>query len=98
MARRDRLEEYLQRVCRSMGGPRALREHVRQELREHLLDAAAEQKAAGLSEEAALDRALAEFGEPEAVRSELEATHGHRALAVVIDKAMAWKEKTMKAR
>jgi hypothetical protein len=98
MATPEKLEQYLQRVCRSMGGPRSLREHVRQELREHLLDAASEHRAAGLSEEAALERALAEFGEPEAVRTELEATHGHRALAVVIDKAMAWKEKTMKAK
>lgn len=98
MATPDRLEQYLQRVCRSLGGPRAMRDHVRQELREHLLDAAAEHRAAGLSEEAALEKALTEFGEPDAVRSELEATHGHRALAVVIDKAMGWKEKTMKAR
>jgi hypothetical protein len=98
MATPDRLEQYLQRVCRSMGGPRALRDHVRQELREHILDAASEHRAAGLSEDAALEKALTEFGEPDAVRSELEATHGHRALAVVIDKAMAWKEKTMKAK
>ena len=29
---------------------------------------------------------------------ELEATHGHRLMAVVIDKAIEWKEMTMKAR
>ena len=38
----DKLEHYLDQVCRSIGGPRSLRQHVRQELREHLLDAAAE--------------------------------------------------------
>ena len=43
-------------------------------------------------------RALEEFGKPEEVRSELEATHGHRMLAVVIDKAMQWKEMTMRAK
>src|SRR5205807_3314788 len=85
-------------VCRGIGGPRSLRQHLRQELREHLQDAAAEHKAAGLSEEAALARALEDFGGPEQVRSELEATHGHRMMAVVIDKAMQWKERTMKAK
>ncbi len=94
----DKLEQYLDQVCRSIGGPRSLRQHVRQELREHLRDAAAEHRAAGLSEDEALDRALADFGGPEQVRSELEATHGHRLLPVVIDKAMQWKEQTMKAK
>src|SRR5437879_8651685 len=51
-----------------------------------------------MSEAEALDRALADFGGPEAVRSELEATHGHRLMAVVIEKAMQWKENTMKAK
>jgi hypothetical protein len=94
----DMLEQYLDQVCRRIGGPRSLRQHVRQELREHLLDAMAGHKAAGLSEEVALARALADFGGPEEVRSELEAAHGHRLLAVVIDKAMQWKEKTMRAK
>ncbi len=94
----DKLEHYLDQVCRSIGGPRALRQHVRQELREHLLDAAAQHKAAGVPEEEALHRALEDFGGPEEVRSELEATHGHRLLPVVIDKAMQWKERTMRAK
>ena len=95
----NKLEHYLQQVCRSMGGPKALREHVRQELREHLLDAISQHQTEGLSEQQAIDRALAEFGTPETVRGELEATHGHRMmLAMVIDKAMEWKEKTMKAK
>src|SRR5436190_88534 len=85
-------------VHRGIGGPRSLRQHVRQELREHLLDAAADHRAAGLSEEEALARALADFGGPEQVRSELEATHGHRLLPVVIDKALEWKERTMRAK
>jgi hypothetical protein len=94
----DKLEQYLHQVCRSIGGTRSLREHVRQELREHLLDAVAQHKAAGLPEGEALDRALEEFGKPDDVRSELEATHGHRLMAVVIDKAMQWKERTMRAK
>ena len=71
----DKLEQYLDRVCRGIGGPRSLRQHIRQELREHLLDAAAEHKRAGLPEEEALARALEDFGGPDQVRSELEATH-----------------------
>jgi hypothetical protein len=67
-------------------------------LREHLRDAVAGHKAAGLSEEAALERALQDFGGPDEVRSELEAAHGHRLMPVVIDKAMQWKEMTMKAK
>lgn len=51
----DRLERYLDEVCRSVGGSRAMRQHIRQELREHLLDAVAQRKAAGMTEEAALD-------------------------------------------
>jgi hypothetical protein len=94
----DKLEHYLDQVCRGIGGPRALRHHIRRELREHLRDALAEHKAAGLTEEDALARALADFGKPEEVRSELEAAHGHRLMAVVIDKALEWKEKTMKAK
>ena len=83
----DKLEHYLDQVCRRIGGPRSLRQHLRQELREHLLDAAAEHRAAGLPEEQALARALEDFGGPQQVRLELEATHGHRLMAVVIDKA-----------
>jgi len=94
----DKLEHYLDQVCRSIGGPRSLRQHIRQELGEHLRDAVAEHRTAGMSEAEAIDRALEDFGGPEQVRAELEATHGHRLLPVVIDKAMQWKEKTMKAK
>jgi hypothetical protein len=94
----DKLEQYLDQVCRGLGGSRAMRQHVRQELREHLLDAAAEHKAAGLPEEQALTRALEDFGGTEQVRSELEATHGYRLMPLVIDKAIEWKERTMKAK
>lgn len=94
----DKLEAYLDQVCRGIAGPRALRAHVRQELREHLLDAAAEHKHAGLPEDRAIEQALADFGAADDVRSELTATHGQRVMAVVIDKALDWKEKTMRAK
>jgi hypothetical protein len=94
----DKIDQYLDQVCRSIGGPKSLRQHVRQELREHLLDAVAEHRAAGMTEELALARALEDFGGPEQVRSDLEAAHGYRVMPLVIDKAMQWKEKTMRAR
>ncbi|MGH7137241.1 MAG: permease prefix domain 1-containing protein [Pirellulales bacterium] len=94
----DELEHYLDGVCRRMGGAKALREHVRQELREHLLDAADRYRREGLSESAALARAIDDFGGPDEVRSELEATYGHRLMAVVIDKAREWKQKMVDAR
>jgi hypothetical protein len=94
----DKLEQYLDRVCRSLGGPRAMRQHVRQELREHLLDAVAQHRSAGFTEEESVRQALEEFGTPDEVRSELEAAHGQRLLPVVIDKAMHWKEMTMRAK
>jgi hypothetical protein len=94
----DKLERYLDQVCRGIAGPRSLRLHIRRELREHLLDAAAERQAGGLPPDEALARAIEDFGGPEQVRAELEATHGHRLMAVVIDKAMQWKENTMKAK
>jgi hypothetical protein len=94
----DKLEQYLDQVCRSIGGSRSMRRHVRQELREHLLDAAAQHRAGGLPEDEALDRALAEFGRPDEMRTEMQATHGQRMLAVVIDKSLEWKEKTMRAK
>lgn len=93
-----RLDRYLDEVCRGVGGPRALRQHLREELREHILDAAAEYQSSGLTEEEALDRALEDFGGAAEVRGELEATHGHRVMAVLIDKALQWKEHTMRAK
>jgi hypothetical protein len=94
----NELERYLDQVCHGIAGPRSLRQHIRQELREHLLDAAERYQAAGLSQEQAIARALDDFGGPEQVRAELEATHGHRLMGVIVDKAMQWKERTMKAK
>jgi hypothetical protein len=94
----DKLEAYVDQVCRGIAGTRGLRQHIRLELLQHLRDAVAEHQAAGLAEPDAINRALEDFGGPEQVRAELEATHGHRLMTVVLDKALLWKEKTMKAR
>ena len=90
----DKLEKYLDQVCRSIGGPVEMRQHVRQELREHLLDAVAQHKAAGLAEDAAIQKAIEEFGQPDEVRSDLEAAHGQR-MTWILDKAMQWKERVV---
>ena len=71
---------------------------MRQELRAHLLDAVEQHKTAGLTDEEAVTKAMEEFGRPEDLRPELEATHGHRMLAVLIDRALQWKERTMRAK
>lgn len=95
----EKLEQYLDHICRHLGGSRSMRSHVRQELREHLLDAVTEHRASGMSEDAAIEQAIKEFGQSDEVRTEMEAAHGHqRMMAVVIDKALDWKEKTMRAR
>ncbi len=94
----EKIERYLDQACHGVAGPRALRAHIRQELKEHLLDAIAQHKNAGMSDDDALSRALEDFGGPDLVRSELEATHGHRLMTVILDKALQWKENTMKAR
>jgi hypothetical protein len=94
----DKLERYLDQVCRGIAGPRSMRQHVRQELREHLNDAIDDHRAAGLSEADALDRALADFGAPSDVGGELQAIHGHRLMTVLLDKSLEWKERTMKAK
>ena len=94
----DKLEAYLEQVCRGIAGPRSLRQHIRRELAEHLRDAAAGHEAAGMSKDEALAKALEDFGGPEQMRAELEDTHGHRLMTVVVDKALQWKEMTMKAK
>jgi hypothetical protein len=94
----DKLEQYLEQVCRGIGGPRSLRQHIRDELRAHLNDAIDEHVSHGMTRDEAITRALEGFGGADQLRSELEATHGHRLMTVMIDKALDWKERTMKAR
>jgi hypothetical protein len=94
----DKLEQYLEQVCRGVGGPRSLRQHIRDELRAHLSDAIDEHVSHGMTRDEATARALEDFGGADQLRSELEATHGHRLMTVMIDKALDWKERTMKAK
>ena len=86
------------RCAGGLPGRGRLRQHIRRELEEHIRDSAAGYVAGGLAEEEALAKALEDFGGPEQVRAELEAAHGHRVMGVVVDKALEWKEKTVKAK
>ena len=90
------IESYLDQVCRSMGGSKALRLHIREELREHIIEAIERHKADGLDEDQAVQKALEEFGQPVAVREGLQAIYGRNLMGLVIERAMEWKEKTMK--
>ena len=92
----NELEEYLDKVCRPLRGAKSLRRHVREELREHLLEAAERHQADGAEPAEAIGKAIAEFGEPEMVRQGLQDVYGRPVMAMLIEKAMAWKERTMK--
>lgn len=92
------LERYLDRVCRGLGGSTSLRRHLRQELREHILEAVERHKEAGLSADEAMEKAIADFGDPVAVHEGFEDVYGRDVMGILIEKAMQWKEKTMKAK
>ncbi len=90
------IEHYLNCVCRSVRGSSSLVKHLREELREHLLEAIERHTAAGVSHEEAVTRSIEEFGTPEEVSEGLQAVYGRRMVSVLIEKAMAWRERTMK--
>jgi len=92
----NEVEKYLDRVCQSLSGPHSLRQHLREELREHLTEAVEKHVTAGMSQDEAVKKTIEEFGEPEMVRQGLENVYGRRLIGMMIEKAMAWKEKTMK--
>jgi hypothetical protein len=94
----DNIDRYIEQVCRRVGGPRAMRAHLRQELREHLLDAVERLGAGGMDSQEAQAKAIEDFGSAEDVRGGLEEAHGQRLLPVIVEKALQWKETTMKAR
>jgi len=93
----NEIEKYLDDVCRTLGGSHDLRQHVREELREHLEEAVEAHVAKGLPRDEAVKKAIDEFGRPEDVGKGLEGVYGHRMMALAIDKAMDWKERTMKS-
>ena len=93
----NELERYVDEVCRGLRGSASLRQHIREELREHLLAAIEKHAADGLARQEAEAKAIEEFGRPEMVREGLEAVYGRRFLGLLIEKAMEWKARTIKA-
>ena len=92
----DDIERYLDQVCSALGGSKALRLHLREELREHILEAVEKYRADGLEQKPAIQKALQDFGQPQNLRQQLQDVYGRPFVALLIEKAMHWKEKTMK--
>ena len=93
----NEIERYLDEICRSLGGSHDLRQHIREELKDHFADAIEANVAKGLSEEDATRKAVEDFGDPSETKQGLQALYGHSTVAFLIDRAMAWKERTMKS-
>ena len=64
----DDIERYLDKACRSVSGPIALRQHLRKELKEHLEEAIEALVATGMSQDEARSQAIEGLGEPEVIR------------------------------
>ncbi|MHC4715199.1 MAG: permease prefix domain 1-containing protein [Planctomycetota bacterium] len=92
----DEIDRIVERVCRSVGGSRSLRRHLREELRAHFEEAVEAYIGEGRSREEALKMATDDFGKPEAVEKDLEGVHGRSLLGVVVAKAMDWKERNLR--
>jgi hypothetical protein len=88
---------YLDQACRSVSGSVALRKHLRTELKEHLEEAIKELVAKGMSQDEAAKKVIQDFGEPEMVRDGLQSVYGHSVTSLFVDKAMDWRERTMKS-
>jgi len=93
----NEIDKYLDEVCRTLGGSHSLRRHIRDELRDHLEEAIDAHVAGGLPRDEAIRKAIEEFGRPETIGRDLESVYGHRMMSLAIDKAIAWKERTMKS-
>ena len=76
----DRIEAYLRRVAGALPGSAAERAEVLDELRDHLHEARAAGRAAGLDEQAAAGEAIARLGSP----SEVAAAFAGRPRALVL--------------
>ena len=92
------IDRYLDQACRSVSGPVSLRKHLRKELKEHLEEAIKELVATGMSEDEATKKVIDDFGEPEMVCEGLQSVYGHSVTSLFVDKAMQWKENTMKSK
>jgi hypothetical protein len=70
---------------------------LREELKEHLEEAVEANLAEGMAAEEAVSKAIEEFGEPGMVREGLQGIYGQRLISVLMERAMEWKESTIKS-
>jgi hypothetical protein len=66
------MSDYLEAVAAPLRGPKRVRKDMLAEIGDGFDEAVAERVAAGMSREAALDEAAAEFGEPRTVAAEVQ--------------------------
>jgi hypothetical protein len=92
----NEIEEFVGRLCRSLHVENALKEHIREELREHLSEAIECHVREGLPHEEAVRRAIEEFGSAEMIGHELNSIHRGSLLSFLMQKAVSWREQTMK--
>jgi hypothetical protein len=88
---------FVDEVCQGLKVSHSLRRHLREELQQHLDEAVETNKEAGMPEEEAIAKAIEDFGEPETVREGLRAVYGQRLIAILVERAMDWKERTLKS-
>ena len=91
------VERFLDQACRRVSGPAALRQHLRKELEEHLEEAIEALVATGVSRDEATSQAIEGLGEPEVIREGLQSVYGQSLMSLFVDRAMHWKERTMKS-
>ena len=92
----NEIEHFLDQACCGVGGSHDLRQHLRKELQEHLNAEIETNVAAGMDRHEATQKAMEEFGDPVVIRDGLQNVHGRRLLALLINKSMNWKVRSMK--
>ncbi len=77
MTPQGKIDQYIREVCSKIGS-KEVHETIALELESHLLDKVAELREAGLSESEAVNRAIAEMGDPDLVGAQLHQSHKPR--------------------
>ena len=91
----EKIERYLDQACRGIAGPRASATTSARNSKNTSSTPSLRAQIRRPLRRRSPRPALEDFGGPDLVRSELEATHGHRLMTLVLDKALQWKEKTI---
>lgn len=87
------IETYLDQACTSINGPDELRQHLRQELKEHLGEAIEALVAEGVSKDEATHQAIEGLGAPESIRDGMESVYNPGVTSLFVDKAIGWRDR-----